>query len=284
MPDLVAQRKVFIKAGYAYVPQTNQISLVTSAFRQRLERALELTAKSLPRMDEDDRLMPILAHLAQSFLQNVSGENNFFGEDTTADGEQVTADMIDAFARKHFPACQLNLWMKLKQHKHLKHQARLQFGLFLKGLGLALDEALVYWRRAYGVGSAMTEDKFNKEYRYNIRFNYGQEGSRKNYPARSCQSILTSNQPGVQDVHGCPYRHMAPENLTNFLGQAYPVLTTPDMREIMDAVKKQHYHIACTRVFELTHPSDVKKGEGLGSGLTVDHPNEYFKRSREYER
>jgi DNA primase large subunit len=44
----------------------------------------------------------------------------------------------------------------------------------------------------------------------------------------------------------------------------------------MDSVKKTQYHIACTRVFELTHASNVKKGEGLGNGNTVNHPNEYF--------
>lgn len=43
VPDLVATRRVLIKGGYAYVPQMNQISLVTQAFRQRLEKALEVS-------------------------------------------------------------------------------------------------------------------------------------------------------------------------------------------------------------------------------------------------
>lgn len=96
----------------------------------------QLTAKSLPRMDEDDRLMPILGHLAQSFLSNVSIESNFFGEtDDDPNSTKVTADMVDALAVKHFPACQYNLWNRLKRDHHLKHFARLQFGLFLKASG-----------------------------------------------------------------------------------------------------------------------------------------------------
>lgn len=84
-------------------------------------------------MDEDDRLMPILGHLAQSFLSNVSIESNFFGEtDDDPNSTKVTADMVDALAVKHFPACQYNLWNRLKRDHHLKHFARLQFGLFLK--------------------------------------------------------------------------------------------------------------------------------------------------------
>ena len=84
-------------------------------------------------MDEDDRLMPILGHLAQSFLSNVSIESNFFGDaDDDPNSAKVTADMVDALAVKHFPACQYNLWNRLKRDHHLKHFARLQFGLFLK--------------------------------------------------------------------------------------------------------------------------------------------------------
>lgn len=283
VPDLVATRRVFVKGGNAYVPQSLQISLVLQAFRSKLERALELTAKSLPRMDEDDRLLPILSHLASSFLSNLQSDNTFFGVTDGSSTSIVTADMIDGFAKKHFPACQYNLWQRLKKDRHLKHFGRLQFGLFLKALGLPLEESLVYWRRAFG--ATMTDDKFNKEYKYNIRHGYGQEGKRANYPAKSCQQILTQNQPGAQDSHGCPYRHFSPEVLSTFLTSAYPVISmgSPELKEVLDSVKKSHYHIACTRVFELTHSANVKKGEGLGNGNSVNHPNEYFNASLAFE-
>jgi DNA primase large subunit len=55
------------------------------------------------------------------------------------------------------------------------------------------------------------------------------------------------------------------------------------MRDIMDSVKSAHYHVACTRVFEVTH--GLKKGDGLGKdGESVSHPNKYTDRSRELER
>lgn len=52
----------------------------------------------------------------------------------------------------------------------------------------------------------------------------------------------------------------------------------------MDHVKGSHYHLACTRVFEVTH--GVKKGEGLGGaeGVTVTHPNKYTDHSRALEK
>ena len=48
-------------------------------------------------------------------------------------------------------------------------------------LGLSIEEALAFWRRSF---SAMTDDKFNKEYKYNIRHSYGLEGKRANYAAK----------------------------------------------------------------------------------------------------
>ena len=42
MPDLVARRAVYLKGGKAYVPTTEQLSLVMYEFRQRLAKALEV--------------------------------------------------------------------------------------------------------------------------------------------------------------------------------------------------------------------------------------------------
>jgi DNA primase large subunit len=62
-------------------------------------------------------------------------------------------------------------------------------------------------------------------------------------------------------------------------------LPSAEQREIMEAVKSQHYHVACTRLFELTHRDQgVKKGDGIGpGGESVSHPNLYTERSRQLE-
>jgi len=53
----------------------------------------------------------------------------------------------------------------------------------------------------------------------------------------------------------------------------------------MHTVKAGHPHVACTRVFEITHAHfGVKKGEGIGGGESVTHPNQYAARSRELEK
>jgi DNA primase large subunit len=97
---------------------------------------------------------------------------------------------------------------------------------------------------------------------------------------------LTQDQPGTQDSHGCPYRHFSAQALQSLLLSSYGISDPSQVKEILDATKSQHYHVACTRVFEITHAVkyDVKKGDGLGSGESVSHPNRYFERSRELEK
>lgn len=150
--------------------------------------------------------MPILDHLSQGFLAGVSSE--WSSASTSADGDQITAEMIDDMARRHFPACMRNLHECLRRDKHLKHFGRLQYGLFLKVtrthtssgsqltgylpsqvLGLSIDEAVAFWRRSF---SNIQDDKFNKEYKYNIRHSYGLEGKRANYPAKRYVNPLWS--------------------------------------------------------------------------------------------
>ncbi|KAF8844572.1 DNA primase, large subunit [Paxillus ammoniavirescens] len=280
VPDLVAKRRVFLRGGFAYVPNRELSSFVLHDFESKLEKALEFTAKTLPRMDEDTRLVPILNNLSQGFLAGVPSE----WSNPSASGEEIRAEMIDDLAKKHFPMCMRNLHECLVRDHHLKHFGRLQYGLFLKVLGLSIEEAVIFWRKSF---SNLTDDKFNKEYKYNIRHSYGLEGKRANYPAKTCQQILVTDKPGVGDCHGCPYRHFSPENLQTSLLAAYSSqgLTTTDLHEIMKTVKEGHFHVACTRVFEMTHASQgVKKGEGIGGGESVTHPNQYAAKSIELEK
>ncbi|KDN37374.1 DNA primase, large subunit, partial [Tilletiaria anomala UBC 951] len=288
VPDLIERRRVYLHAGMAYVPAAEQSSLVLAEFTSRLEQQMELTARHIPRrldLDEDERLIPILEHLSMGLLVGLSsasatGSHALFGPDAEGNAGRITWNMIDVLVKRHAPMCVRNLQETLNTKHHLKHLGRLQYNLFLKELGLPIDEALVFWRKSF---SLMTDDKFNKEYRYNIRHGYGMEGGKKNYPAPSCAKILTQNQPGPQDTHGCPFRHMGTSNLQSALWTQYGV-TTGEAGDIMKAVKDGHYHIGCTRLFEITHRKrgrgGLKKGDGLGvNGETVAHPNRYFERS-----
>lgn len=192
VPELVQTRRVLVSRGFAYVSERDQLALLLREFEDRLGRSLEQTAKYLPRLDEDGRLLPILSHLSLSYLSgSTSSDYAFDGGSAGGSGDdrdRFTAEMVDGLARRHFPPCMRHLWEEGQERHHLKHYARLQLGLFLKGVGLSIDEALLFWRRLFAVGTRMAEDKFKKDHVYNIRHSYGLEGGKKNYKPKSCVS------------------------------------------------------------------------------------------------
>lgn len=242
---------------------------------------MQLTARALPRLDEDDRLSPILAHLSKSFT---APDIAYEGTDALPGNLHPNAANIDALASS-FPLCMSHLHGELRKNAHLKHMGRLQYGLFLKGLGLSLEDALIFWRRSF---RNMTDEKFNKEYRYNVRHAYGDVGGDSNrrgkgYTPYSCQKLLTEPLPGPGQAHGCPYRTYNADNLVALL-QATGVSDRDVLKGVREDVGKQRYHIACNRVFEHAHKREIKKvkDEGTWSASDLDtilHPNTYFKRS-----
>lgn len=85
--------------------------------------------------------------------------------------------------------------------------------------------------------------------------------------------------PGPSE-YGCPYRNYSPENLQSSLLSMYSQqgLRSADLPEVMANVKTSHFHVACTRVFELTHASC---GVSKGDMESITHPNQYTSRSME---
>lgn len=178
-----------------------------------------------------------------------------------------------------------NLHMNLRKNSHLKHYGRLQYTLFLKGLGLGLEDCLMFWRSSFKL---MTDEKFDKEHRYNVRHSYGDVGGDANrrgkgYTPYSCQKLLGEAPPGPGQYHGCPYKTYSPDNLATLL-QAVGVNDRGLLKEVRDDCGKQRYHIACNKVFEWGHKGEIKrvKDEGTWGVAQLDtilHPNEYFARS-----
>ncbi|KAJ5678461.1 DNA primase large subunit [Penicillium maclennaniae] len=281
VPELVERRSVYMRRGKAYVPGREQLSMIMAEFTARLERSLELTSRALPRLDEDDRLTPILNHLSKNFG---SAESVYTESEGHVDGAEIRASSIDALSQ-HFPLCMRSLHMNLRKNHHLKHFGRLQYTLFLKGIGLSLEECILFWRQSF---KGKTDDEFNSQYKYNIRHAYGDVGGDVNrrgrgYAPYSCQKILGDSNPGIGQTHGCPYRHYSVDNLVGLL-QATGVSDKEVLRGVREDIGKQRYHIACNRVFESTHKNEIKKVKEDGTWSQADldtivHPNTYFKRS-----
>ncbi|XP_061425179.1 DNA primase large subunit isoform X3 [Lethenteron reissneri] len=258
--ELVRSRKVFVRRGIAFIPQRDLVTIVLNDFRQNLSRALTITARLLPSVQEDERLQPLLTHLSKSYI----------GQDYSAPKHagQISLDQLDSHAARSFPLCMRQVHSALREHHHLRHGGRMQYGLYLKGIGLTLQQSLDFWRAEFALG--VGADKFDKSYAYNVRHNYGKEGKRTDYTPYSCMKIIMTNTPAQGDHHGCPFRHTEPELLKMKL-LAYKV-PSADISQILDLVKGMHYQLACQKYFEVTHKVE-------DTSFALNHPNEYFEES-----
>uniref|UniRef100_K3W811 DNA primase large subunit C-terminal domain-containing protein n=1 Tax=Globisporangium ultimum (strain ATCC 200006 / CBS 805.95 / DAOM BR144) TaxID=431595 RepID=K3W811_GLOUD len=245
--DLVGTRKVYLEAGIAYVPFDHVVSILHSAFRTN-----------------DDRLAPVLTNLAKHHI-----DADYSVQAAPGSTDQITPDMVDGLAATSMPLCMRSLHKALKVNHHMKFAGRQQYGLFLKGIGLQLDDAIAYWRQEFC--KKMSVDDFNKKYAYNIRHNYGKEGKRKDYTPYSCMAIITGEPPKAGEYHGCPFRHYEEEHLRKAL-QGVP---EGEKKEILNLAQARHFQIACKKHFEATHA-------GSDADVMINHPNGYFEESRKY--
>ncbi|CAL1578119.1 unnamed protein product [Knipowitschia caucasica] len=222
----------------------------------------KLTARSLPIVHSDERLQPLLNHLSHAYVgQDYSIQKNV---------GKISLEQIDSLSGKSFPLCMKQLHQSLRENHHLRHGGRMQYGLFLKGIGLSLEQALQFWRSEF-IRGKVDADKFDKQYAYSIRHMFGKEGRRADYTPYSCMKVILSNMPSQGDYHGCPFRHSDPELLKQKL-QVYKV-SPSGINQILELVKGMHYQLACQKYFELTHNVE-------DANFSLNHPNQYFVESQ----
>jgi DNA primase large subunit len=162
--------------------------------------------------------------------------------------------------------CMAQLQLGLQHDRHLKHWGRLQYGLFLKGAGLSLEDGLQYFEKMFA-------KDYQKEYGYGLRHMYGKEGKRTNYPPYSCSKIINSNAPNANEHHGCPYKHGSIHEVTTLLSKLGVV--KDNQKTIVAQLQSHQYQLACVEHFKAVNPISTTT-----SGAQVDnvgnHPNAWF--------
>lgn len=161
---LIGPRQVVLRGGRAYIVQNQLVDLIVGKFRSSLNRSLAVLYRSQQNLAQsgggssDQRVQPILNRLADGYTQ---GRTSFVG----VPGGTISVDQLPALAENSFPLCMSTLFTALKTEHHLRHGGRMQLGLFLKGIGLSLEESLAFWKAEFLKSGKITADKFDKQYR-----------------------------------------------------------------------------------------------------------------------
>jgi DNA primase large subunit len=170
--SLVGRRAVFIHAGVAFVPIIELKQIAVAHFRAHISQELNKAFKYFPQFMKDERLNTMLISLSN----HSAIDFNLYEAKAPNDADKISLADLDFYSRKSFPPCMKSLITAFRNKHHLKHFGRLQLGLFIKGLGLSMDEAYTFWKKEFT--KKMDTDKFEKQYGYNIRHMFGKEGKK----------------------------------------------------------------------------------------------------------
>lgn len=272
VPALVRYRRVFLDKGVAYVPERSVLDIVAAQFRSKLSLALVTASKAVGLADGDQRMRPILESIRQHYSMDEHAKNGF----DFADGiERINLNQLNESVPA-MPLCMANMMTRLREQHHLRHAARMQLGVFLKGCGLSLDESLRFWRTEFGKG-AINADKFEKTYAYNIRHHYGKEGKRRNLPPFACIRVI-NDRPGPGEHNGCPYREFEESRLKQSLRS---IGTDPNaIPAIAAKAKEGNFQSACGMCFASSQPGHHPIADNGFPAFVPTHPNEYFIEAR----
>lgn len=272
---VVARRQVLVQRGDALVPAAllrehtlpDMFRLALSAALARATRTYAATAA--PRLHMLESLFQVLrcssvlpaAVAARTAARAGPGQQQHVG----------LADIED-LAKTSFPLCMQRLHRTLLRENHLMYRGRLQYAVFLKELGVPMDDILALWRRTFS-HYAQSEAKL-QPYLYSVRHLFGKAGGAREHGAYSCVTISRWDV-GAGETHGCPFnsRQLAKDRLAAELrARRLPAAAVADILEQADIYNA----LACGRYFLATHPGASERD------VVVNSPNQYASASIAY--
>eukprot|EP00889_Picochlorum_renovo_P005373 jgi/Picre1/32403/NNA_007749.t1 len=112
-------------------------------FRSHLSKHLALLSRQWSAFsagEEKERLVPLVSGLSERYLgPDYNGVKSSGGSE-----ESINASMLPRLQKESFPLCMSVMMDSLRTQHHLKHTGRQQLGLFLKGIGLPMEEAILF--------------------------------------------------------------------------------------------------------------------------------------------
>ncbi|KAK5574407.1 hypothetical protein RB653_009682 [Dictyostelium firmibasis] len=263
IPKLIDSKKAIIIKGEAFIFTSNFKDMIIHTFKNYLEFAMDRVKADKTRIKEE------FPELIQ-FFKTIPRPGDGTTKPQFGNNKQIRKEDVAPLSKTSFPMCMKVMYDTLIETSKLKYEGRLEFGTFLKGIGLPYDEAANFWRMAFSKRVSNTE--FDKEYLYNLRHNYGLEGKSTNYSPYSCSKIISKIPTiGLNQVHGCPYV-LSLESLEQKLLE----LGIDDFQriQILEATKTSP-NVACTKHFNYLHPNNTFP-------KLINHPNQFYDQSVDY--
>lgn len=270
-PNLIAKRKVVLRKGVAFVPNSQLSTIIADRFKAELSKGLNTAFNGLNSVMADQRVGEFIRVLQENGMNLFVARNPKKAEEA----ERLSLANFEEMLKLSFPPCMRQLVETQRVTlKHLKHQGRLQLRPFLKDCGFTMEESMQWWRTELTRDPEIGIDKYEKNYTYDTEHTYGRKGHMKGSHTCSCARIINYPIPSAGQVHSCPFRTMEIKPLKEMLHSwGLPAATLPIIED--KVLNGKHYQIACVEYFKAMHPGH--EGDGVGN-----HPLQYYQVSCAY--
>ncbi len=165
-----------------------------------------------------------------------------------------------------FPPCIQDLLQRVENEGYIGHWERFQLGIFLKQIGMPVEEQLQFWYSKAVDNIGISFEEFKKKAGYIIRHIYGLEGGKIDYKMPACKTI--------QDRMYCSFKHASLETIKRRIEFLMKFTDIDDSKPIsqliVDKARKGDYSLACGLTLNI-----IRKHKG--STTRIQHPLIYLK-------
>jgi len=267
-PSLIAQRRVLIQNGEAYVPASAIKLILADKFKAALNEGLDIAFDNLQRALADPRVGGFLRVLQEHGMQLLQKPKSS-SDDLE---EKLTLHNFEELMVRSFPPCMRRLVeFQRENKKHLKHAGRLQLRPFLKDCGFDLEDSLKWWQQELMRDPEIDATVYEKNYVYDTEHTYGKKGSFQGQNPFGCPKIINFPGEGPGQMHGCPFKQLDAQQMKQQLHRwRIPENHVDEIEKLV--ANGKHFQLACVEYFRATHAGH--EGDGVGNS-----PGDFFRES-----
>ncbi len=235
-PEMLKRRIGAIHKGWIVVDVNAATPFIKREFERKLRRKMEQLREEL------------LAHEAKKkqalkfyeYIQKDVFEKIMKPKREPIEISEIRLDGSLSENVSKLPPCIQDLLHRVDSEGYIGHWERFQLGIFLKHIGMQVEEQLRFWYEKAVDNLGISFEEFNKKAGYIIRHIYGLEGGKIDYHMPSCKTI--------QEKMYCRFKHASLEKIGKDVSDLLQKMNIPEkiaMTRVVDAAQSGNYSLAC---------------------------------------
>ena len=250
MPWLIIKHRGFPHKGWIITTTRFFMAELKKCFQTKLEERIKLI---MFKKQNGDPRIAVLQEVAERILSYWREKRDIM----IVKHVEFKVEGKELYRREDlWPLCMKILINRLRSTGYLTHGERLQLGLFLKKLGMSLEEQMQLWYKSAVDNFGMSWDEFERKGGYYIKHIYGLVGSRKDYEAPKCETIIAK--------YFCPFKALSSEQIKEILKNMHPGIPERVLGNILRKMREGEPRRACSEYLsflrgkpytkEMSHP------------------------------